>query len=210
METLELKKELKYLYEPSARQVQAVEVPAFNFAMIDGRLEPDTEPATSPQFQDALVALYGLSYTLKFACKKREDNPVDYPVMALEGLWTIDSSIHDYTNKGEWDWTLMIMQPSPVTTELYQAALQQVKAKKDNPAVEKLHFENFHEGLCLQMMHVGPYATEPETVEKIHLFARENGYILHGRHHEIYTGDPRRANPENLKTVLRYPVKKEG
>lgn len=87
---LDLRKELKYLYAPSAKKVEIVEVPRFQFAMIDGQMEPGSEPATSESFQQALTALYGISYTLKFTAKLRKENPVDYPVMALEGLWWID------------------------------------------------------------------------------------------------------------------------
>ena len=103
---------------------------------------------------------------------------------------------------------MMIMQPDHITEQMYKDALDKVKTKKDNPALSRARFKSFHEGLCMQIMHIGPYADEPETIAKMNAFAKENGYRLHGKHHEIYLGDPRRCKPERLKTILRHPVKK--
>jgi hypothetical protein len=103
---------------------------------------------------------------------------------------------------------MMIMQPDHITQEMFAEALEEAKKKRDNPALERLRLERFHEGLSMQIMHIGPYADEPRTLAKMAVFAEENGYQLRGLHHEIYLGDPRRAKPENLKTVLRQPVHK--
>jgi hypothetical protein len=104
---------------------------------------------------------------------------------------------------------MMMMQPDHITAEMFRAALEQIRKKgRGGPALDDLRFERFHEGLCVQIMHVGPYAEEPPTIEKMHAFARDNGYRLRGKHHEIYLGDPRRAKPERLKTVLRHPIEK--
>jgi hypothetical protein len=84
--------------------------------------------------------------------------------------------------------------------------LAQLRQRKPSPALDKLRFETFHEGLSVQTMHIGPYADEPATIQRMHDFARENGYLLRGKHHEIYLGDPRRSDPAKLKTVLRQPV----
>jgi len=208
MTKIDLKKELKHLYIPSAKQVEVVDVPQLQFVMIDGRIEPGETPETSRAFQDAMGALYGASYTLKFMSKLRPDNPIDYTVMALEGLWWSDSGEFDFSKKDEWKWTMMMMQPDHITEEMYVEALRQTREKKDNPALCKLRFESFREGLCVQMMHIGPYAEEPRTIGKMMAFADENGYALRGKHHEIYLGDPRRAKPERLKTVLRHPIEK--
>jgi hypothetical protein len=210
MDKLDLRKEFKYLYAPSAREVQVVDVPAFNFVMVDGRFGPAETPETAQAFQDALGALYGVSYTLKFTSKLRERDPIDYTVMALEGLWWTDSGDFDFNRKDEWSWTLMMMQPDHVTGEMVREALRQVEEKRPNPALSKVRFERFHEGLAMQIMHVGPYAEEPRTLERMRLFAVQNGYVLRGRHHEIYLGDPRRAKPDRLKTVLRHPLQKSG
>jgi len=206
MKKLDLKKELKYLYAPSAGKVETVDVPNFNFAMIDGGIEPGQTPETSQEFQNAMGALYGASFTLKFMSKLRKKNPIDYTVMALEGLWWTDSGEFDFKKKEQWRWTMMIMQPQHITKEMFQEALQQVRKKRDNPALSRIRLESFHEGLSMQIMHVGPYSEEPRTIEKMYGFARENGYALRGKHHEIYLGDPRRAKPEKLRTILRHPI----
>ena len=100
----------------------------------------------------------------------------------------------------------MIMQPEHITPEMFYEGLRQLEQKKRSPALARLRLESFHEGLCMQIMHVGPYATEPATIEKMHAFAHEHGYRLRGKHHEIYLGDPSRAAPERLKTILRQPI----
>lgn len=208
---IDLKKRYKHLYVPSAKKPAIIDVPAFNFVMLDGVIEPDETPDTSPAFRHAFEALYGASYTLKFASKLRKQNPIDYTVMALEGLWWVESGDFDFAKKEPWHWTMMTMQPEHITAEMFQEAVAQLKKKdKGGPALDQLRFERFHEGLAVQIMHVGPYAEEPPTIEKMHAFARENGYRLRGKHHEIYLGDPRRTRPDRLKTVLRHPVEKIG
>jgi hypothetical protein len=211
LEKLDLKKDLKYLYLPSAKKVELVEVPALNFLMIDGAIEPDQAPGTSPRFAEDMQALYGAAYTLKFAAKLRKQDPVDYPVMALEGLWWVEDGSFDIRKPGNWKYTVMIMQPDLVTSEMFTGAMDQLRKKKGGlPAFSRLRLERFQEGLCVQTMHIGPYATEPATVDRMQAFMQENGLRdqvgLGGKHHEIYMGDPRRANPAKLKTVLRHPA----
>lgn len=213
MKVLDLRKTYKNLYQPSAKKIEIVQVPKLPFAMIDGAIEKGYEPGNSPVFQEATQALYGISYTLKFMLKKRKTNAIDYPVMALEGLWWVEDGIFDITVKDNWFYTLMIMQPEVITTELFEEGREQVRKKRgDSLALSKLCLMSFEEGLCMQTMHIGPYATEPATVERMRAFALENGYRdlvgSGGKHHEIYLGDPRKADPAKLKTVLRHPVEK--
>jgi hypothetical protein len=203
---LDLRKQYKHLYQPGVKYVEVVEVPSLQFAMIDGRIEAGNAPGTSLAFQQALEALYGISYTLKFASKRSRENPLDYTVMALEALWWVEAGEFDFTRPGGWRWTAMILQPEHITTGLFREGLAQLRKKKASPAIDLLRLETFDEGLSLQIMHVGPYSAEPATIEKIKTFARENGYRLRGKHHEIYLGDPRRTDPAKLKTVLRQPV----
>jgi len=206
---LDLRKELKYLYAPSARKVEVVQVPRFQFAMIDGQIEPGQGPSTSPSFAEAMQALYGIAYTLKFTSKLRKENPFDYPVMALEGLWWTKSGEFSFDRKDDWLYTVMILQPDHITPAMFAEGVEQIRKKRgDNPSLAKLRLAPFEEGLSMQIMHIGPYADEPATLARMDAFARENGYRLRGKHHEIYLGDPRRAKPEKLKTVLRHPVEK--
>lgn len=213
MKTLDLKKEFKYLYQPSAKKVEIVEVPRLQFAMIDGAIEKGSEPGKSPLFAEATQALYSISYALKFILKKRKTNAIDYPIMALEGLWWVEDGMFDITVKDNWFYTLMIMQPAVITKDLFNECLEQVRKKRgDSPLLSKLRLTEFEEGFCVQAMHIGPYATEPATVERMRAFSQENGYRdlvgSGGKHHEIYLGDPRKADPAKLKTVLRHPVEK--
>jgi len=208
---LDLKKQYKHLYMPSAKTCALVEVPALQFAMIDGQVEPGLMPGDSPAFADAIGALYGVSYTLKFMSKKRTKDPIDYGVMALEGLWTTPAGGADYATSDQWLWTLMILQPDHIGADMFIEAVDHLRQKylkeKKLPAVlDGLRLERFEEGLCVQVMHIGPYADEPATLLRMGEFAGQNGYEFTGRHHEIYLGDPRTARPENLKTVLRHPV----
>jgi hypothetical protein len=210
MEKLDLRNQYKHLYLPSAKKPAIVDVPEFQFAMVDGVIEPGCSPGNSPSFQQAVEALYGISYTLKFMSKLRKENPIDYTVMALEGLWWVEDGQFDIQQPGNWKWTAMILQPDHITPALLQEALVQLKQKKPSPALDLLRLETFREGLCVQMMHIGPYSEEPASVAKLDAFASENGYsIALGKHHEIYLGDPRRADPARLKTVLRHPILKK-
>jgi hypothetical protein len=213
MKNLDLRKQYKHLYQPSAKKIEAVQVPRLQFALVDGAIEKGSEPRKSPTFAEATQALYGLSYTLKFMLKKRKTNPIDYPVMALEGLWWVEDGMFDITIKDNWFYTLMIMQPDVITEELFEEAREQVRKKKgDSDMLNKARLARFEEGLCVQTMHIGPYATEPATIERMKAFMQENGYRdrvgLGGKHHEIYLGDPRKADPAKLKTVLRHPMEK--
>ena len=213
MKTLDLKKDLRYLYVPRARRVEIVRVPRLQFAMIDGRIEPSQGPSSSPAFQEAMMALYSVAYTLKFTLKKRPRNPVDYPIMALEGLWWVEDGVFDIAKPDNWLFTLMMLLPDVISPDIFNAGRAEVRGKRGaTPSLRRLRIKHFQEGLCMQAMHIGPYSDEPATVQRMKDFAAENGYVdlvgSGGKHHEIYMGDPRRANPAKLKTVLRHPIRK--
>lgn len=202
MQKIDLKKQLKHLYNPSLKQKTAVDVPKMNFLMIDGQGDPNTSEA----YQNAVEALFAVSYALKFMIKKSEI-AVDYTVMPLEGLWWVDDMTQfSLVDKDAWKWTSMIMQPEYMTEELFKEARIQIEKKKGLAALSEIRFEAFHEGQAAQIMYIGPYAEEEApTIEKIHNFIKEQGNNLRGRHHEIYLSDPRRTAPEKLKTIIRQP-----
>jgi len=212
MKTLDLKKQYKNLYQPSAKKIELAQVPNLQFAMIDGAIEKGSEPGKSPMFAESTQALYSMAYTLKFMLKKRKTNTIDYPVMALEGLWWVEDGFFDITVKDNWFYTLMIMQPDVIKQEVFEEAREQVSKKKgDSELLNKVRLAHFEEGLCVQTMHIGPYATEPATLEQMREFMTENGLKdavgpIGGKHHEIYMSDPRRVAPDKMKTVLRHPV----
>ncbi|NOZ48461.1 MAG: hypothetical protein GXP37_00240 [Chloroflexi bacterium] len=203
MSKVDFKKKWGHLYNPSAKKISVVDVPLMNFLMIDGTGDPNV----SPEYQQALEALFSISYTLKFRVKKSTGE--DYTVMPLEGLWwTEHPGQFSVSNKDIWQWTAMMMQPEYVTSEFFTDALAEVRRKKDPIALDKVRFAPYHEGLSVQIMHIGPYAAEEPTIARLHQFVRENGYELRAKHHEIYLSDPRRTRPERLRTVLRQPVQK--
>src|SRR6266536_1747135 len=196
------KRELRQLYR-ARRAPELVEVPALAFLMIDGHGAPNA----SPRYQAALQALYGVSYALKFALK-RGPLQLDYPVMPLEGLWWVpDMSEFSIEHKSDWDWTMMIMQPAEVTPELAEEAARTVAGKKQLTAATELRLERYTEGASAQILHLGPYADEGPTIERLHAFIEEQGYDKRGKHHEVYLGDPRRSAPERLKTIIRQPIR---
>ena len=209
MQILDLKKQYKHLYNPPAKGPVLVEVPRLNFVRIEGAIEPGQQPGTSPLFEENMSAIYGAAYTLKFMLKQRKSDPIDYPVMALEGLWWVEDGRFDINIKDNWFYSLQILQPEVVTPALFAEALEKLRKKRgDQPAFARLRLEPFVEGLCVQILHIGPYADEPATIARMEAFIEEKGLTRHGLHHEIYMGDPRKADPSRLKTVLRLPVRK--
>lgn len=202
MEKIDFKKELKELYRPSAKKIVTIDVPEMNFIMIDGKGDPNN----SAEYQDAVEALFSVSYTLKFMIKRGEIE-IDYGVMPLEGLWWADdmSSFVD-GKKDDWKWTSMIMQPEFVTKAMFQEASEQVIKKKGLKAVPKLRFDSYKEGVCAQVLHIGPFSEEGPTIQKLHEYIEEKGFRNSGKHHEIYLSDFRRTAPEKLKTVIRQPM----
>lgn len=205
-EKLDLRKEYKDLYAPSARAVEVVEVPDLLYTMLDGVVEAGVGPSDSEGFRQSMEAMYGAAYGLKFMSKLREVDPIDFTVMAVEGLWSAESGPFEIGTMQPLHYTLLMLQPDHITEDMFREVVREAEAKRPNPALTQLRLERWREGLCIQVMHVGPYAEEPRTVEMMEAFAAEHGYRLEGRHHEIYLGDPRRAKPENLKTILRHPV----
>jgi len=202
MEKIDFKKTLKHLYKPSAKQIEIIEVPKMNYIMVDGQGDPNT----SQSFQDTIETLYPLAYTLKFMAKLSETG-VDYTVMPLEGLWWADDMSTFLTkDKDKWKWTLMIMQPEFITQDMFQKAVEQIRAKKNPVFLPLARFESYEEGKSAQIMYTGPFSEEGPTVEKIHAFINENGAQIRGKHHEIYLSDLRRVAPEKMRTVIRQPM----
>jgi hypothetical protein len=200
MAKLDLRKELKPYYS-AKKKPEIIDVPSGSFLAIPGRGEPGGEV-----YRAGMNALYGLSYTLKFALKEQGK---DFTVMTLEGLWWWDDpkivALADAPPRAEWNFKSMIRQPDFVTKEMVDGIRPKVK-EKSGAMVDDVVLGEFHEGLSAQIMHIGPYSEEDRSIEALHGFIMENGYKFHGHHHEIYMSDPRRAAPERLKTIIRQPV----
>jgi hypothetical protein len=191
-EKIDLTKDLKPLYFPSATAPVLVEVPPMSYLMLDG-----SGPPGSPGYQAIVSALYSLSYTLKFAVKKQQG--IDYGVLPLEGQWWAPEGQEFRMDvRDNWQWTMMIRQPEWVTAELIEAARAKVIDKGGDAAAEaaKARLEVLDEGLAAQILHIGPYSAEPPVIQRLHAFVTEQGYRLRGKHHESYMGDPNRTAPE--------------
>jgi hypothetical protein len=178
-----------------------VDVPELTFLMIDGHGDPNT----SARYQQAVEALYAVSYAIKFAV--RHAGGEDFKVSPLEGLWWVpdmaEFSVHD---KASWDWTVMTRQPDDISADLVEQCTQHAARTKKLIVVDDLRLERNHEGHCAQILHLGPYATEAPTIARLHDYIAHLGYVRHGKHHEIYLGDARRSAPDRLKTIIRQPI----
>lgn len=201
VQKVDLKKQYKQLYSAKANP-QNISVPALNYLMVDGYGDPNT----SEVFQKCVEALYTVAYTLKFAYKKGAEQ-IDYPVMALEGLWWAeDMSKFTLGDKSNWLWTLLIMQPEFVTQGKFEEAREAAFKKKANEYINKMRLEKWEEGKSAQILHIGPYSAEEENIRKLHEFIYAQGGKFNGlvqKHHEIYMSDMRRTAPEKLKTIIR-------
>jgi hypothetical protein len=199
---IDFKKALKELYSPP-RKFVVVDVPEMQFLMVDGHGDPNV----ALEYQQALEAVYAVAYKIKFSSKKQLGK--DYVVPPLEGLWWA-ADMETFTtarDKSQWDWTMMIMTPDWISSEIFAEVFETVRKSKNPAALEKLRLESYHEGPSVQIMHIGSYDEEGPTIIEMHKdFLPQNGYRENGKHHEIYLGDPRRVAPEKLKTVLRQPV----
>lgn len=214
MEKFDYKKEYKDLYQPKTKP-SIIEVPEMIFIAIDGKGDPNT----SGEYKEALEILYGLSFTIKMSKMSgtQPEGYFEYVVPPLEGLWYVDDAKFDGTNitdKSRFCWTSMIRQPEFVTEEVFENARKAFAKKKRELDLSRAKLIKMTEGLCVQIMHKGSYDNEPESIAKMREFAEKSGYfedISDTRfHHEIYLSDPRRCAPENLKTVIRHPVRRNN
>jgi hypothetical protein len=197
---IDMKKELHEFYAPPAHPL-LVEVPPLQYLMIDGALP---KGATGPADDPAFRALYSVSYTMKFEAKSEGE---DFVVMPLEGLfWTRDGGEFRSGETARMRWTLMIAQPPQITQDDVDAAIAQLLARGKLTTIPLVRLETLEEGRAAQVLHLGPYADEPATIERLHAFIEESGLVKRGTHHEIYLSDPNRTAPERLKTVIRQPV----
>ena len=201
-ELLELKKRFTKLYKPSATTASVVDVPTLRFLMIDG-----DAPIGGPEFAESMGALYALAYPVKFSAKKQLD--VSYPVMPSEGLYWDDEGGPELplAEAMQMRWRLMLMLPDVVPSEFVDEVREKVIAKKGLGRLADIRVQSLTEGPSVQILHIGPYAEETPTVNRLRSFAAEKGYEVLGPHHEIYLSDPGRTAPEKMKTILRYPVR---
>lgn len=203
------KKEYKEFYLPK-RKPELITIPPMNFIAVRGKGNPNEEGGA---YKQSIGLLYGIAFTIKMSKKgdHRIDGYFDYVVPPLEGLWWQEGTEGvDYSRKEDFEWISMIRLPEFVTLEEFEWAMGAAAAKK-KADFSSAEFFSYDEGLCVQCMHIGAYDDEPATIEAMDAFVKEQGYrpdMAGPRfHHEIYLSDVRRCKPENLKTVIRHPVK---
>ena len=204
------KKEYKEFYMPKDKP-SIVTVPKMSFLAVRGRGDPNKEDG---QYKQAIGLLYGIAFTIKMSKKTDHqiDGYFDYVVPPLEGFWWQDGvNGIDYAHKENFNWISVIRLPDFVSKEDFDWAVKEATAKKKQD-FSNVEFFTYDEGLCVQCMHVGPYDDEPKTIDMMHGFMEDEGYVLDitkkRLHHEIYLSDVRKVAPERLKTVIRHPVRK--
>lgn len=201
----EWRKQDKNLYLSKSKP-EVIDVPAMNYFMIDGKGNPN-----DPSFSDYIEALYSLSYAVRMSYKSEivPEGYYEYTVFPLEGIWDLAEEARDkeFLDKNKLIYTLMIRQPEFVTEKLARDIIERVKIKKSNKLLDKVKFNSLHEGLCVQMMHIGSYDDEPKSFGIMEEYCMANGLIRKEKtHREIYISDFRKTQPEKLKTVLRFKV----
>lgn len=207
----DFKKEFKEFYQPKTK-TSIITVPKMNYLAVRGTGDPNQEDSA---YKESIELLYGVAYTLKMSHKTdyKIEGFFDYVVPPLEGFWwQEDREGVDYGHKEQFSFISVIRLPDFVSKDNVDWAISQASKKKKRD-FSRVEFFTYDEGLCVQCMHVGPYNDEPKTVEAMHQFMEEEGYVLditlERMHHEIYLGDVRKTAAEKLKTVLRHPIKKK-
>ena len=205
----EWRKKEKNLYLPKQKP-EVVTVPEQKFFMLKGKGNPNGE-----QFSEQIGALYSLAYAVRMMPRKgyTPEGYFEYTVYPLEGIWdlTEEGRKLDTLNKDELLYTIMIRQPDFVTEEVVERAFEIATNKNPNPILNDVTFGCYEDGLCVQMLHVGPYDDEPQTFEEMKQFVEDHQLErVSLTHREIYLSDFRKVEPAKLKTVLRYRVKPKG
>ena len=202
------KKEYKEFYMPP-KTPTIVDMPPMNYIAVRGTGNPNDE---SGEYKAAIGLLYGIAFTLKMSYKGsyKIDGYFEYVVPPLEGLWwQTGSEKVDYRHKEDFEWISMIRLPDFIKEKDFEWAKSEA-TKKKKIDFSKVEFFSYQEGKCVQCMHVGSYDNEPATIAQMENYAKSMGYNMDisigRRHHEIYLSDPRKGNPDKLKTVIRLPI----
>ncbi len=196
----EIKKEYKELFDTTTKNISIVEVPAFQFVMIDGVGNPRVD-----EFHDKSKLLHLFAKEVKKYYKELGRD--DYMSSPLEALWdTYDNSKFDVDRKELIKYTLMMVQPPLMNNELFELIKKRLTDKHNHAYIEDIYLKTFKEGKSVQLLHVGAYDTEITSTKQIMEYITVQGYKLNGMHHEIYLNDPQKVEPNKLKTIIRYSI----
>ncbi|WP_409417137.1 GyrI-like domain-containing protein [Flavobacterium sp. PS2] len=206
MNKLDLTKTDKVYYTAKTKP-QIIHIEKAHYLSIVGKGDPSGEA-----FANNIQALYPTAYAIKFMCKALNN---DFVVPKLEALWSFDEEKYNNVSideaplkipRSEWNYRIMIRMPDFVTKEQVETAID-IAIKKQIKLASTIEFYEMTEGKVIQILHIGPFANEPETLKQIQEFSKENNLQKNGMHHEIYLSDFRKTPPEKLRTILREPVK---
>ncbi len=199
MPKIDLLKKYKNYYK-AGKKPEIQEFGEASYLTIEGKGEPG-----GTIFTNSVEALYPLAYGIKKIYKEQGN---DFAIPKLEGLWWVvgDKPALEVP-RNEWHWKLLIRMPDFVTKKIVTSIQPEIAKKKGNNLIQDVLFEKMTEGKCVQIMHIGEYANEPETINLLMRYIAKHGLSVSGLHHEIYLSDPRKTEPSNLKTLIRYPVK---
>lgn len=201
MNKLDLTKAFKRYYT-AANAPELVTIEKGLFVTIMGKGDPN-----SAVFGEVTAALYAVAYGIKFNSKQKG---LDFTVSKLEGFWWVDDHTADplQVPRDQWNYELAIRLPDEITRQQFSESVLAAEKKKKSTYIRQVDFKHMEEGLCVQMMHIGPFSEEPVSLKKMDDFMHQQGLQMNGRHHEVYLSDFRKTAPEKLKTILRHPVKK--
>ncbi len=198
-EKLDLTKHYPEYYKAKAKP-QLVNLEPYNYITISGISAPE-----DPLFMESLEKLYALAYGIKFICKAKE---LDFVVPKMEGFWWVDGKLpFEETPRSDWHWKIMFRMPDFVGETEYRAGLEGLLEKQKISEDHHLIFEEIHEGLSAQILHIGSYDNETASLDKLYAFVKQEGFEIAGYHHEIYLSDPRKVAEEKLRTILRYAIR---
>jgi len=202
IEKLDLSKVDKTYYK-AKKNPALVDLDSYYYLTVSGKSSPE-----SPEFQDAIEKLYSVAYSIKFICKAED---MDFVMPKMEGYWWIDGGFEaqskfTQTPRDEWNWRIAIRMPDFVEGDHFYRAIRKLESKGKSPG--RVKYELLHEGLSVQILHIGSYENEEGSILKVLEFIKSNGLEINGYHHEIYLNDPRKTSEDRLKTILRYAVKK--
>lgn len=187
-------------YYTAAEKPKVVNLEPYYYLTISGKCAPE-----NPIFEEAISRLYALAYKIKFASKANE---MDFIVPKLEAFWWVEGETpFEKSPREEWFWQLMIRMPDFIGRQEVATAILELKAKNKLPDNHGLNFEEIHEGLSVQLLHIGSYEDEWPSIQKMLQFAQREGFEVVGKHHEIYLNDPMRTEKSKLKTILRYSIR---
>jgi hypothetical protein len=207
MEKLDLTKHYKTYYSAKSKP-EIIEIGEAQFLAVEGKGDPSEK-----QYADKIQALYATAYAIKFLCKA---SGKDFTVAKLEGLWSFDEKHYKNMSiteapvkvpRSEWSYKMMIRMPDYIIQDQVTSSIEAVVTKKKIPLAKDIELFTMTEGKVVQMLHNGPFSTEPETLQQLQHFIEKNGFEKNGLHHEIYLSDYNKSAPEKLKTILREPVK---